>query len=98
MAARPQSEDKASDPIESKPKKKKAAASKIKSQRRYSSDEVADIIRIGLQNEAGNADNTIDHDELISIGKEVGVSDEQIDIAVRLLEQQQQSNDKDRLL
>ena len=98
MAARPQSEDKASDPIESKPKKKKAAASKIKSQRRYSSDEVADIIRIGLQNEAGNADNTIDHDELISIGKEVGVSDEQIDIAVRLLEQEQQSNDKDRLL
>ena len=98
MAARPQAEDKASDPIESKPKKKKAAASKIKSQRRYSSDEVADIIRIGLQNEAGNADNTIDHDELISIGKEVGVSDEQIDIAVRLLEQEQQSNDKDRLL
>ena len=98
MAARTQSEDKASDPIESKPKKKKAAASKIKSQRRYSSDEVADIIRIGLQNEAGNADNTIDHDELISIGKEVGVSDEQIDIAVRLLEQEQQSNDKDRLL
>ena len=98
MAARPQSEDKASDPIESKPKKKKAAASKIKSQRRYSSDEVADIIRIGLQNEAGNADNTIDHDELISVGKEVGVSDEQIDIAVRLLEQEQQSNDKDRLL
>ena len=98
MAARPQSEDKASDPIESKPKKKKAAASKIKSQRRYSSDEVADIIRIGLQNEAGNADNTIDHDELISIGKEVGVSDEQIDIAVRLLEQEQQANDKDRLL
>lgn len=98
MAARTQSEDKASDPIESKPKKKKAAASKIKSQRRYSSDEVADIIRIGLQNEAGNADNTIDHDELISIGKEVGVSDEQIDIAVRLLEQEQQTNDKDRLL
>ena len=98
MAARPQSEDKASDPIGSKTKKEKSAASKSKSQRRYSSDEVADIIRIGLQNEAGNADNTIDHDELISIGKEVGVSDEQIDIAVRLLEQEQQANDKDRLL
>jgi hypothetical protein len=69
-----------------------------KPQRRYSSDEVADIIRIGLQTEAGKTANTVDHDELISIGSEVGVSSEQIDIAVRLLEEEQQTNDKERLL
>ena len=98
MAARSQSADKASNATASKAKKKTAAPPKTKSQRRYSSDEVADIIRIGLQTEAGKTDNTIDHDELISIGKEVGVSDEQIDIAVRLLEEEQQTSDKERLL
>lgn len=91
-------ENKPSGSAGSEPKKKKAASPRKKSQRRYSSDEVADIIRIGLQNEAGKPDNTIDHDELISIGKEVGVSDEQIDIAVQLLEEEQQTKDKERLL
>ena len=44
--------------------------------RRYSSDEVADIIRLSLQDENRNSENSIDHKELISIGKEVGVSQE----------------------
>lgn len=66
--------------------------------RRYSSDEVADIIRLSLQDEQGNPENSIDHEELISIGKEVGVSQEQIDRAVGLLEDEHQTKDKERLL
>lgn len=95
-------DNKTSDSAKSESKKtktkQKAASAKDKSQRRYSSDEVADIIRIGLQHEAGSTANTVDHDELISIGKEVGVSDEQIEIAVHLLEQEQQAKDKEGLL
>lgn len=66
--------------------------------RRYSSDEVADIIRLSLQDENRNSENSIDHEELISIGKEVGVSQEQIDLAVGLLEDEHQTKDKERLL
>ena len=66
--------------------------------RRYSSDEVADIIRLSLQDENRNSENGIDHDELISIGKEVGVSQDQIDRAVVLLEDEHQTKDKERLL
>jgi hypothetical protein len=66
--------------------------------RRYSSDEVADIIRLSLQDENRNSENSIDHKELISIGKEVGVSQEQIIRAVGLLEDEHQTKDKERLL
>jgi hypothetical protein len=66
--------------------------------RRYSSDEVADIIRLSLQDENRNSDNSIDHEELILIGKEVGVSQEQIAHAVGLLEDEHQTKDKERLL
>lgn len=66
--------------------------------RRFSSDEVADIIRLSLQDENRNSENSIDHEELISIGKEVGVSQEQIDRAVGLLEDEHQTKDKERLL
>lgn len=68
------------------------------SRRRFSSDEVADIIRISLQQESTNADNSIDHDELITIGREVGVTAAQIDQAVQLLEEQQKTRDKEQLL
>ena len=54
---------------------KNTSSSRKPTSRRYSSDEVADIIRIGLQDETGNVANTIDHEDLIAIGKEVGVSD-----------------------
>jgi hypothetical protein len=64
--------------------------------RRYSSDEVADIIRLGLQEDNGSEANTIDYDELVAIGKEVGVSDEQIDRAVNLLEKEQLTKDKEQ--
>lgn len=78
---------------EQSPKRKKTEKS-----RRFSSDEVADIIRLSLQDENRNSENSIDHEELISIGKEVGVSQEQIDRAVDLLEDEHQTKDKERLL
>ncbi|PCJ22580.1 MAG: hypothetical protein COA96_13915 [SAR86 cluster bacterium] len=91
-------EKKSSDTVERMSKNKKTSTTREKPQRRYSSDEVADIIRIGLKHESGNPDNTIDHDELISIGKEVGVNVEQIDIAVSLLEEEQKNKDKEKVL
>ena len=74
---------------------------KAKSQtasRRYSSDEVADIIRLGLLNDAGEAEDTVDYKELVSIGKDLGVSAETIDRSILLLEQQQESKVQDRQL
>ncbi len=68
------------------------------SRRRFSSDEVADIIRISLQQESANPDNSIDHEELVTIGREVGVSAAQIDNAVQLLEEQQKTRDKEKWL
>ncbi len=68
------------------------------SRRRFSSDEVADIIRISLQQESANPDNSIDFEELVTIGREVGVSAAQIDVAVQLLEEQQKTGDKEKWL
>ncbi|MFK7864125.1 MAG: 2TM domain-containing protein [Pseudohongiellaceae bacterium] len=68
------------------------------SQRRYSSDEVADIIRLSLQDEGGNPENNIDYQELLTIGKEMGVSQDQIDRASLLLEDEHQTKEKERLL
>lgn len=66
--------------------------------RRYSSDEVADIIRLSLQDESTSKDGTIDYEELLSIGKEVGVDQEQIDRAAQLLEDEHHTKEKERLL
>ena len=68
------------------------------SRRRFSSDEVADIIRLSLQQETTSPDNAIDHEELVAIGKEVGVTEAQIEQAVLLLEEQQKTRDKEKLL
>lgn len=68
------------------------------SERRYSSDEVADIIRLSLQDESGNPENSIDYQELLSIGKEMGVDQAQIDRASSLLEDEHQTKEKERLL
>ena len=67
-------------------------------QRRYSSDEAADIIRLALQSDTASADSSIDYDELLSIGREVGVTDAQIDLAVELLQEQQSAKDKEHVL
>ena len=80
------------------PEMEKPSSTTKHSDRRYSSDEVADIIRLGLQEEIGKTANTVDHEELIAIGKEVGVNDEQIDRAVHLLEEEQQTRDKEENL
>ena len=69
-----------------------------KTSRRYSSDEVADIIRLGLMNEAGESEDTVDYSELVSIGKDLGVSPEAIDRSILLLEQQQDSKNQDKQL
>lgn len=65
--------------------------------RRYSSDEVADIIRLSLQDESRRSgDALLDYDELIAIAKDVGVSNEQIDRAVFMLQEEQQTREKER--
>lgn len=66
--------------------------------RRYSSDEVADIIRFSLLDESGKPDEAVDHDELLSIGKEFGVDDAQIDRAIRSLEEERRTKDKEQQL
>jgi hypothetical protein len=73
-------------------------ASPRKGSRRYSSDEVADIIRLGLLNEAGESEDTVDYAELVSIGEELGVSAQAIDRSILLLEQQQESKNQDKQL
>ena len=59
---------------------------------------MADIIRLGLLNDAGEAEDTVDYKELVSIGKDLGVSAETIDRSILLLEQQQESKVQDRQL
>jgi len=66
--------------------------------RRYSSDEVADIIRFSLLDESGKPEEAVDHDELLSIGKEFGVDDGQIDRAIRTLEEERRTKDKEQQL
>jgi hypothetical protein len=67
--------------------------------RRYSSEEVADIIRLSLQDESRrNNDALVDYDELIAIANDVGVTSDQIDHAVYMLQEAQQTRDKERSL
>ena len=79
-------------------------ASKSKQQasamdRRYSSDEVAEIIRLSLQDEnRKRSDNSVDYAELLAIAKDVGVDSDRIDHAVQLLEEELQTRDKERAL
>lgn len=63
--------------------------------RRYSSEEVADIIRISLRDEARRADDTVDYEELLAIAAEMGVHKDQITRAVHLLEEEQLAHDKE---
>ena len=63
--------------------------------RRYSSEEVADIIRISLRDEARRADDTVDYEELLAIAAEMGVDKDQINRAVHLLEEEQLAHDKE---
>jgi len=66
--------------------------------RRYSSDEVADIIRFSLMDESAKPEEAVDHDELLSIGKEFGVDDAQIDRAIHSLEEERRTKDKEQHL
>lgn len=66
--------------------------------RRYSSEEVADIIRLSLQDRTSEADDSVNYEDLLAIAKEVGVDAEEVDRAVRLLEEQQTAKDKETYL
>ena len=62
--------------------------------RRYSSEEVAEIIRISLKDENSQQDSSVDYDDLLAIAAEVGVDGAQVDRAVELLEDEQSAKDK----
>ncbi|PCI77354.1 MAG: hypothetical protein COB20_08370 [SAR86 cluster bacterium] len=66
--------------------------------RRYSSDEVADIIRFSLLDESGKPEEAVDHEELLSIGREFGVDNTQIDRAIHSLEEERRTKDKEQHL
>ncbi len=62
--------------------------------RRYSSEEVAEIIKLSLKDQERQQENTVDYDELLAIASEVGVEREDVDKAVELLEDEQIAKDK----
>ena len=64
------------------------------SKRRYSSEEVAEIIRLSLQDQERDKESTVDYDELLAIANEVGVDRDNVDRAVELLEDEQLAKDK----
>lgn len=73
-------------------------SNKKPSERRYSSEEVADIIRLSMQGDNRDKTNSVDYEELLTIARDVGVDSDQIDRAVRLLEEEQQTKEKEQFL
>lgn len=63
--------------------------------RNYSSDEVSEIIRLSLQQENRASSNAVDYEELLSIGKEMGVTEEQIERSIKLLAEEQRTKSKE---
>ncbi|NKB33161.1 MAG: hypothetical protein GKR91_08690 [Pseudomonadales bacterium] len=63
--------------------------------RHYSSDEVSAIIRLSLQQESRSPSGAVDYDDLVSIGKDMGVNAEQIDGAIKLLAEEQRAQAKE---
>ena len=57
------------------------SANDEKDARRYSSDEVADVIRQALQSVNSRPNTSVDHQEMLSIGEEFGLREEDIDKA-----------------
>jgi len=68
------------------------------SERRYSSEEVADIIRLSMQGDNPDKANSVDYEELVGIAKDVGVEPDQIDRAVHQLEEEQITREKEQFL
>ena len=77
-------------------KSEAASESHQSSARRYSSEEVAEIIRLGLRQDRKSSEETVDYEELLAIAQEVGVDSERIDRAVELLEDEQAAREKER--
>lgn len=86
------------DPSETRDNGPTEDRSEDASKRRYSSEEVADIIRLSLQDETRHADNSVDYEELLAIAREVGVDAENVDRAMHLLEEEQSARDKEQYL
>lgn len=63
--------------------------------RHYSSDEVSAIIRLSLQQESASTTGSIDYEELLSIGKDMGVDAGKIDNAIKLLAEEQRTKAKE---
>jgi len=63
--------------------------------RNYSSDEVSEIIRISLQQENRASSNAVDYEELLSIGKDMGVTEDQIEKSIKLLAEEQRTKSKE---
>ena len=84
------------DTIPFKPKEEKNKEDATGTERSfYSSDEVADIIRLSLQKHASDASGMVDYAELLSIGEEMGVNAEQIDQSIKLLAEEQRTKAKE---
>ena len=86
------------DPVETSAGEASADGSVEASKRRYSSEEVADIIRLSLKDETRHSDNSVDYQELLAIAREVGVDADNVDKAVHLLEEEQTARDKEQYL
>ena len=63
--------------------------------RHYSSDEVSAIIRLSLQQDNASTSESIDYEELLSIGKDMGVDASKIDNAIKLLAEEQRTKAKE---
>ena len=84
--------------VNDKKKVQPGSSTKGKVDRYYSSDEVSEIIRIALKGVDYEASNSVDHEELLSIGKEFGLSEEEINTAYEKRQDQRDTNELKELL
>ena len=79
--------------VSDKKKVQPESSTKVKVDRYYSSDEVSEIIRIALKGVDYEASNAVDHQELLSIGKEFGLREEEINTAYEKLQDQRDTDE-----
>jgi hypothetical protein len=69
------------------------SSTEAKADRYYSSDEVSQIIRIALKGVDYEANSSVDHQDLLSIGKEFGLCEEEIDTAYEKFQDQRDTKE-----
>jgi hypothetical protein len=74
------------------------SSTKEKVDRYYSGDEVSEIIRLALKGVDYEASNSVDHQELMTIGKEFGLCEEEINTAYEKLQDQRDTSELKELL